>query len=97
LRNFSPARDTYTLSASFNSLNCVTGWPNEREILKERVKAGIAQAKAKGKPMGRPQTAAKQGEKVRELHAQGLSQAEIARRLNIGRTSVRRLLALPPP
>ena len=64
----------------------------EREILKERVKAGIAQAKAKGKSMGRPQTAAKQGEKVRELHAQGVSQAEIARRLGIGRTSVRRLL-----
>ncbi len=65
----------------------------EREILKDRVKAGIAQAKAKGKPMGRPPTAAKQGEKVRALHAQGVSQAQIARRLGIGRTSVRRLLS----
>jgi DNA invertase Pin-like site-specific DNA recombinase len=69
----------------------------EREILKERVKAGIAQAKAKGKSMGRPKTAAKQTQTIRQLHAQGLSQAEIARRLNIGKTSVRRLLALPPP
>ncbi len=69
----------------------------EREILKERVKAGIAQAKAKGKAMGRPQTAAKQVQTIRALHRQGLSQAEIARRLGIGRTSVRRLLTLPPP
>jgi DNA invertase Pin-like site-specific DNA recombinase len=69
----------------------------EREILKDRVKAGIAQAKAKGKPMGRPQTAAKQVQTIRALHTQGLSQAEIARRLGIGRTSVRRLLTLPPP
>ena len=66
--------------------------PFEREILKERVKAGIAQAKAKGKPMGRPQTAAKQTQTIRALHAQGVSQAQIARQLGIGRTSVRRLL-----
>ena len=64
----------------------------EREILRERVKAGIAQAKAKGKFTGRPQTAAKRGAEVQALHAQGISQAEIARRLGIGRTSVRRLL-----
>ncbi len=64
----------------------------EREILRERVKAGIAQAKARGKAMGRPRTAAKQVEQVRALHAQGVSQVEIARRLGIGRTSVRRLL-----
>ena len=64
----------------------------EREILKERVKAGIAQAKAQGKAMGRPKTAAKQAKVMRELHAQGISQAEIARRLGVGRTSVRRML-----
>ncbi len=64
----------------------------EREILKERIKAGIAQAKAQGKAMGRPKTAAKQVEEMHKLHAQGVSQAGIARRLGIGRTSVRRLL-----
>jgi DNA invertase Pin-like site-specific DNA recombinase len=69
----------------------------EREILKERVKAGIAQAKAKGKSMGRPKTAAKQIGQVRALHAQGISQAAIARQLGIGRTSVRRLLAQDQP
>ncbi|MGI9089748.1 MAG: recombinase family protein [Gemmatimonadaceae bacterium] len=68
----------------------------EREILKERVKAGIAQARAKGKAMGRPKTAALQAEQVRALYAQGVSQAAIARRLGVGRTSVRRLLAQTP-
>ena len=53
----------------------------EREILKDRVKAGIAQAKAQGKAMGRPRTAAKKAQEMRELHAQGMSQAGVARRL----------------
>lgn len=65
----------------------------EREILRERVKAGIAQAKAQGKAMGRPQTAATLTQEMRSLHATGISQAEIARRLAVGRTSVRRMLA----
>ena len=65
----------------------------EREILRERVKAGIAQAKARGKAMGRPRTAAKKAEEIHALYQAGVSQAEIARRLAVGRTSVRRLLA----
>ncbi len=69
----------------------------EREILKERIRAGIAQAKAQGKAMGRPRTAAKKAETMHKLHTQGISQAEIARRLGVGRTSVRRLLKSEPP
>ena len=64
----------------------------EREIMRERVKAGIAQARAEGRVRGRPPSAAKQKKEVERLFAQGLSKAEIARRLGIGRTSVRRLL-----
>jgi putative DNA-invertase from lambdoid prophage Rac len=67
----------------------------EREILRERVKAGIAQARQQGKPHGRPRTASLQAEQVRRLRAERLSQSEIARRLGIGRTSVRRILAEP--
>jgi putative DNA-invertase from lambdoid prophage Rac len=67
----------------------------EREILRERVKAGIAQARQQGKPHGRPRTASLQAEQVRRLRAERLSQSEIARRLRIGRTSVRRILAEP--
>ena len=64
----------------------------EREIIRERVKAGIANAREKGKPHGRPQTAAKKIDEVKKLKKEGHSNAEIARRLKIGRTSVIRLL-----
>lgn len=65
----------------------------EREILRERVKAGIAHARTKGTPHGRPATAQKYEKKVIGMFQEGLSQSEIARKLNIGRTSVRRILA----
>lgn len=65
----------------------------EREILRERTRAGLAQARQNGKVLGRPQTAALQAAEVRKLHLAGISKSEIARRLHIGRTSVRRILA----
>lgn len=65
----------------------------EREILRERVRAGLAHARQNGKKLGRPQTAALQAREVRKFHRAGVSKAEIARRLQIGRTSVRRILA----
>ena len=65
----------------------------EREILRERVKAGIAHARKEGRPHGRPPTARRQTSRVKRLYARGLSKAAIARRLKIGRTSVRRILA----
>ena len=65
----------------------------EREILRERVRAGLADAKRNGQRLGRPMTAGLQANKVRKLHRAGVSKAEIARRLRIGRTSVRRILA----
>jgi putative DNA-invertase from lambdoid prophage Rac len=64
----------------------------ERDILRERVKAGIAQARAEGKPHGRPKTASLLRDQVEEMYEAGMSKSEIARRLSIGRTSVRRML-----
>ena len=64
----------------------------EREILRERVRAGLEHARQNGKRLGRPVTAALQAGKVRKLYRAGISKAEIARRLQIGRTSVRRIL-----
>src|SRR3954465_7976588 len=58
----------------------------EREILRERVKAGIAQARQEGRPHGRPRSASLQAQHVRRLWAEHLSKSEIARRLKIGRT-----------
>jgi putative DNA-invertase from lambdoid prophage Rac len=64
----------------------------EREILRERVRAGLAHARQSGKKLGRPITAGQHAEQVRKLHRAGVSKSEIARRLRIGRTSVRRIL-----
>jgi putative DNA-invertase from lambdoid prophage Rac len=65
----------------------------EREILRERVRAGIAQARKEGRLHGRPRTASLRADEVIRLKAERMSQSEIARRLGIGRTSVRRVLA----
>jgi putative DNA-invertase from lambdoid prophage Rac len=65
----------------------------EREVLRERVRAGIAQARREGRPHGRPRTASLRADDVRRLNAERLSHSEIARQLGIGRTSVRRILA----
>jgi len=65
----------------------------ERGILRERTRAGLAHARQNGKRLGRPLTAGLQAEQVRKLHRRGISKSEIARRLRIGRTSVRRILA----
>jgi len=64
----------------------------ERDILRDRVKAGIAQAREEGRPHGRPPTVAKYSPRVRALAKDGLSKSEISRRLHISRTSVRRFL-----
>jgi len=65
----------------------------EREILRERVRAGLAHARLNGKRLGRPPSVVHKAVEARKLHRQGSSQSEIARRLQISRTSVRRLLA----
>jgi hypothetical protein len=54
---------------------------------------GIAQARREGRPHGRPPTARRKSKQVKRLYARGLSKSAIARKLNIGRTSVRRVLA----
>ena len=65
----------------------------EREILRERVRAGLAHARQNGKRLGRPITAGLHADQVRKLYRAGVTKSEIARRLQIGRTSVRRILA----
>ena len=65
----------------------------EREILRERVRAGLAHARENGIRLGRPPTAALNANHIRKLFRAGISKAAIARQLEIGRTSVRRILA----
>jgi len=64
----------------------------EREILRERTRAGLAHARQNGKRLGRPATAAVHAAEIRKLLRAGISKSEIARRLQIGRTSVRRII-----
>ena len=68
----------------------------ERDLLRERVRSGLAHAKRhgtrSGKPIGRPATARVRKTEIRALASQGFSMAEIARRLGIGYGSVHRTL-----
>ena len=65
----------------------------EREILRERVRAGLDHARQQGQRLGRPPSVVHKTVEARKLHRQGISKSEIARQLQISRTSVRRLLA----
>jgi DNA invertase Pin-like site-specific DNA recombinase len=65
----------------------------EHEILRERVRAGLDHARQQGKRLGPPPSVVHKAAEARKLHQQRSSKSEIARKLEIGRTSVRRLLA----
>jgi putative DNA-invertase from lambdoid prophage Rac len=64
----------------------------EREILRERTRAGLAHARQNGQRLGRPATTAVHAAEIRRLYGAGVSKSEIARCLHVGRTSVRRIL-----
>lgn len=64
----------------------------ERDIIRERVKAGIANARENGKPHGRPKTVALKKDRIRQMKTAGLNNSQIARKLKISRTLVINLL-----
>ena len=64
----------------------------EREILRERTRAGLAHARQNSKRLGRPTTAVLHTAGIQKLHRARVSKSEIARRVRVGRTSVRRIL-----
>lgn len=68
----------------------------ERDILRDRVKAGIAQARKEGRPHGRPPSARLHAAEVHTLFSGGASKRRIAAQLRISRSSVRRLLESKP-
>ncbi len=63
----------------------------ERDIIRERVKAGLVAARARGVRLGRPVNEA-QPDEVARLRAEGLSFGVIARRLHCSRSTARRRL-----
>jgi DNA invertase Pin-like site-specific DNA recombinase len=54
----------------------------ERSLIAERVRAGLRNARAKGKRLGRPRVAL-DADRVRELRGQGLSWPAVARELGV--------------
>ena len=63
----------------------------ERDIIRERVKAGLDRARARGVRLGRPVASATPDEVI-DLKEQGLSLPEIAKRLHCSRSTVKRRL-----
>ena len=61
----------------------------ERSLIVERVKAGLRNAKAKGKRLGRPRVFP-DARRIAALRAEGLSWAKIAERLGVGEGTVYR-------
>ena len=68
----------------------------EKDIIAERVKAGLRRAKVNGKTLGRPKGTALDVEKIRGLRSEGLSLKQIATALNTSKTTVSRLLRSVP-
>src|SRR3954469_14260999 len=51
----------------------------ERDILRDRVKAGIAQARKEGRPHGRPRMIDRHEAEVKKLSQEGISKREVAK------------------
>lgn len=65
----------------------------ERDILRDRVKAGISDARKSGKRHGRPTLRNNIRRQVEAMLAAGISKRQIAHRCGIGRASVGRIAA----
>ncbi len=61
----------------------------ERSLIAERVRAGLRNAKAKGKKLGRPRVIVDR-DRIATLRAHGLSYAKVAAALGVGEGTVRR-------
>jgi DNA invertase Pin-like site-specific DNA recombinase len=69
----------------------------EREIIRERVCAGLEKARAKGKRLGRPKVRPSVERAILEARAAGKGQVAISRELRCGVGTVRRVLAGSAP
>jgi DNA invertase Pin-like site-specific DNA recombinase len=65
----------------------------ERAIIRERVRAGLARAKASGTKLGRRPVSPAVEERIRTLRSKGLGMLRIGRQLGIGTSVVQRVLA----
>lgn len=65
----------------------------ERAMIQERVKAGLARAKAQGKRLGRPRVALDIEHKILKARSNGKGIKKIAREIGVGVGTVQRVLA----
>jgi len=63
----------------------------ERAMIQERVKSGLARAKANGAKLGRPRIGNDVEDRIREMKAQGVGIRKIAATLGIGVSAVQRV------
>lgn len=69
----------------------------ERDVIVERVKAGLANARAKGKQLGRPVKDPGAAHRVAALRAEGMSLRVIAAAEGISASGVRKMLLRAAP
>ena len=67
----------------------------ERDLIRERVKAGMDRARAKGVRLGRPRKRVPE-DKLETLRHDGTSIGKMARQLNVSRATIRRRLSTSP-
>jgi DNA invertase Pin-like site-specific DNA recombinase len=90
------ALDTSTPSGRAMFQMCGVFAEFERAMIRERVNAGLARAKAKGTRLGRRPVKASVEERIHELRADGMGMLKIGRTMGIGTSVVQRVLAAPP-
>jgi DNA invertase Pin-like site-specific DNA recombinase len=64
----------------------------ERAMIKERINAGLARARAQGKTLGRPKVSLKVEKKIKKLRATGKGIRKIASELSVGVSTVKRIV-----
>ena len=65
----------------------------ERGLIQERVKAGLARARSKGKRLGRPRVSKETEGRIHRLRAEGMGYNRIATTVGCGNAVVQRVLA----
>lgn len=65
----------------------------ERAIIRERIKVGLARARAEGKVFGRPRVSVKVEAEIRAARRKGKGIRRIARELRVGVSTVQRVVA----
>ena len=92
LRSITEAIDTTTPSGRlvFHTLGAVAAF--ERDLIRERTRAGLAAARAAGRIGGRPSITEDQKRSILDLAAAGRPRTEIARVLGVARSTVYRVI-----